>query len=355
VRLLKAARGREPSTKDVSTIGLGLAKNVFQVHGVDALGRVVLCRKLRRGQVKPFFARLSPCLVGMEACASSHHWARELMGLGHEVRLIAPADIKAYVRRQKNDAADAEAICEAVSRPRTRFVAVKSAEAQSVLVLHRGRHLLVGQRTMLVNALRGHLAEFGVIAPQGLAGIAALVEIVSDERDERVPRLARRALAMLVRQIEELTREIKVLEAEILAWHRSSETSLRLETIPGVGFVTASALAASIADAGTFRSVRQFAAFLGLVPRQTSSGGKERLGRISKMGDAYIRHLLVVGATATVRASRGKTSELALWIARLLAKKPVRLVTVALANKMARIAFAVMAKGEVYRPQAARA
>lgn len=338
---------------EISTIGVDLAKNVFQVHGVDRAGRTVVVRRLRRSGMLTFFAKIEPCLVGMEACGSAHHWARALIALGHDVRLIAPADVKAYVRRHKNDAADAEAICEAVGRARTRFVAVKSAQMQGVLVVHRTRHLLVRQRTMAANALRGHLGEFGIVAPQGLEKLGALLAVVLDEDDARVPASARRGLSALVRQIAVLTGEIKGLEAELLAWHRSSDLSRRLATIPGIGFITASALAATIAEPGGFRSARQFAAFLGLVPRQRSTGGKDRLGRISKMGDRYLRQLLVVGATAVLRALRGKSDGssggLAGWVTSLLARKPARLVTVALANKMARIAFVVMCRGEVYR------
>jgi transposase len=338
----------------VTTIGLGLAKNVFQVHGVDAGGKVIIAKKVRRQSLLPFFSKIGPCLVGMEACGSAHHWARELRAFGHEVRLMPPSYVKAYLKRGKNDAADAEAICEAVTRPSMRFVPVKSAEQQSVLMLHRSRDLLIRQRTMLVNALRGHLAELGIIAAQGRRKVATLIEIVCDESDERLLPVARQALAVLVAQMRDLQIRIKALERALLAWHRSNEASRRLETIPGVGFITATALAAMVTDPTHFKSGRQFAAWLGLVPRQNSSGDKERLGRISKMGDRYLRRLLVVGATALIRFAHNRSTPLAAWADALLAHRPTRLVSVALANKMARVAWALLLRGEAYlRPAVA--
>ncbi|EIM24407.1 IS110 family RNA-guided transposase [Microvirga lotononidis] len=337
----------------ITTVGLDLAKHIFQVHAVDATGQVVVRKRLRRGEVLPFFAGLSPCLIGMEACATAHHWARELIKLGHMVKLMPPAYVKAYVKRGKTDAADAEAICEAVARPSMRFVPVKSAEQQSVLMLHRVRALLIRQRTMLVNALRGHLAEFGIIVAQGISRIRELIAILTDESADAVlPPLARRALAPLVDQLLDLQPRIRALEAELLAWHRQSQESRRLETIPGVGFITATAIAATVTDPSQFRSGREFAAWLGLTPRPNSSGGKERLGRISKMGDGYLRTLLVVGATAVIRYAHKKTAAGSAWIAELLARKPARLVSVALANKTARIAWALLARGEVYQAPA---
>jgi transposase len=335
----------------ITTVGLDLAKHVFQVHGVNSQGQVLVRKRLRRAEVMSFFAGLSPCLVGIEACATAHHWARELMHLGHSVRLMPPSYVKPYVRRGKNDATDAEAICEAVQRPSMRFVPVKSADQQSVLMLHRVRALLIRQRTMLINALRGHLAEFGIVVAQGVSRIRELIEILRGENpNASVPALARAALAPLVAQLSEIQPRIKELEGELLAWHRTSEESRRLETIPGVGFITATAIAATVTDASHFRSGREFAAWLGLTPRQNSSGGKERLSRISKMGDGYIRTLLVVGATAVMRYARQKPT----WMAALLARKPARLVSVALANKTARIAWALLAKKETYRvPQPA--
>ena len=289
-------------------------------------------------------------MIGMEACATSHHWARELIKLGYTVKLMPPAYVKACVKRGKTDAADAEAICEAVTRPSMRFVPVKSAEQQSVLMLHRMRALLIRQRTMLVNALRGHLAEFGIIVAQGINRVRELIKLMTDDSADAVlPPLARRALAPLVDQLLDLQPRIRALEAELLAWHRQSQESRRLETIPGVGFITATDLAATVTDPSQFRCGREFAAWLGLTPRPNSSGGKERLGRISKMGDGYLRTLLVVGATAVIRYARTKTAADTAWINSLLARKPARLASVALANKTARIAWAVLAKGEVYR------
>ena len=336
----------------ITTIGVDLAKSVFQVHGVDAGGQVVFRKKLRRAELLAFFEALPPCLVGMEACATGHHWAREISALGHDVRLMPPAYVKAYVRRQKNDAADAEAICEAVTRPTMRFVPVKSTERQSVLVLHRARELLVRQRTTLINAIRGHCAEFGIIAAQGARRAVELIEAVREAQADVLPDLARSTLLMLADQLDGLAMQIHALERRLMAWHRQDQASQRLATIPGVGLISATAFAASIPDPSLFRSGREFAAFLGLVPRQNSSGGKDRLGRISKMGDGYLRKLLVVGATSVIRRARTSTSVSALWIKALLERRPARVVTVAMANKNARIVWAVLARGEVYRPPA---
>jgi transposase len=332
----------------ISTIGLDIAKNVFQVHGVDAEGRAVLRRKVRRDQVLTLFSGLEPCLVGMEACATAHHWARELTVLGHRVKLMPPAYVKAYVKRNKNDAADAEAICEAVRRPTMRFVPIKSADAQSILILHRARYLLVRQRTAQISAMRAHLAEYGIVAPRGRAHVRDLLTVLESGAG-LLPNLARQTLLLIAQMIDALSMQIRKIEIELLAWHRTNPASHRLETIPGIGFITATALVATVGDARAFRSGRQFAAWLGLVPRQNSSGGKDRLGRISKMGDRYLRHLLVVGATAIVRYTRRKATTVSIWANRLLQRKPARLVTVAVANKMARIAWAVMAREETYR------
>jgi len=337
--------------QEVAVVGLDLAKNVFQVHGVAAGGEVLVRRQLRRAQVLDFFQALAPCLVGIEACASAHHWARELMSLGHEVRLMPPAYVKAYVKRGKTDAADAEAIAEAVTRPTMRFVAVKTTAQQAVLMLHKTRDLLVRQRTMLINALRGHLGEFGVVAPQGAAGVRAALRALHLERD-RLPDLAQAALRGLAGQLEAIGAEIEGLERRILEWHRQDETSRRLATIPGIGPITASAMAASAPDPTLFRSGRQFAAWLGLTPRAHSSGGKERQAGISKMGDGYLRRLLVVGATAVLRMARQRHSGSA-WLTGLLERKKPKAAAVALANKTARIAWALMARKEVYMPPAA--
>jgi transposase len=332
------------------TIGIDLAKSVFQVHGIDAAGAVVIRKKLRRAQMLKFFEGHERCLIGMEACATAHFWARELAAFGHEVRLMPPSYVKAYLRRQKNDAADAEAICEAVTRPTMRFVPVKSAERQSVLVLHRSRELLVRQRTMLINAIRGHCAEFGIIAPQGARRAGELVQQVRQAEVSSLPDLARSALSLLADQLGVLAAQIRGLERQLLAWHRQDQASQRLATIPGIGIITATALSASVTDPGIFRSGREFAAFLGLVPRQNSSGGKERLGRISKMGDGYLRKLLVVGATSVIRRARTGAVGTAPWIRALLERRPARVVTVAMANKTARIVWAVLTRGDIYRP-----
>lgn len=339
----------------VSAIGLDLAKHVFQVHGADDAGRTVLWKRIRRKDVIRFFSGLKPCLIGMEACASSHYWARELARLGHEVRLIPASYVKAYVRRQKNDAADAAAICEAVTRPGMRFVPPKTSEQQSLLMLHRVRSLIVSQRTALLNALRGHLYEFGIVAAQGVRSLAALAAQAMKEDVHGLPQMMHQALACLLRQIASAEREVATLDRKILEWHRSNGASQRLATIPGIGPLTASALVASVTDPAMFRSGRELAAFFGLVPRQSSSGGKERLGRISKMGDRYIRTLLVTGATAVLRHARKGGSSSKVWAEQLLQRKPFKVAAVALANKTARIAWAVLVRGEVFRSTAAAA
>ena len=332
---------------EITTIGLDLAKSVFQVHGIDDAGGIVLRKRLRRSQVLTFFAGLAPCLVGVEACATAHHWARELEALGHDIRLMPPQYVKAYVKRNKNDAADAEAICEAVRRPSMRFVPVKTIEQQSALLLHRGRELLIRQRTMLANALRGHLAEFGLIAPQGLHNVAGLIAIVRDDEDECVPDIARQVLRILADQIDAFGRRIVAIEAQITAWHKSNPTSQRLATIPGIGTIIATAIAATVADPGAFHSGREFAAWLGLVPRQHSTGGKARLGGISKRGDSYLRRILINGAHAVLL--RSKAGKLDPWLTSLRARKHRLVVAVALANKTARIAWAIMSKQDTYR------
>ena len=338
---------------EISTIGFDIAKHVFQVHGADARGAMVLRRKLRRKEVIGFFADLPPCLVGMEACASAHYWARQLSALGHEVRLMPPEYVKAYVRRQKNDAADAEACCEAVGRPSMRFVPIKSEDQQSVLMLHRARDLLVRQRTMVMNALRGHLAEFGIIARQGVGGMDELLELLENAEDGSVPELARTALLPLAGQLRDLRVRINELDRQIHAWHRCNAQSRRLETVPGVGPITASAIVATVGDLSCFKSGRQFAAWLGLVPRQNSTGGKERLGRITRAGDPYLRRLLVVGAHAVLRFSGNARTALTRWAAELLAKnKHYTVAAVALANKMARVIWAMMVRGEEFRAAA---
>jgi transposase len=334
---------------EVTTIGLDLAKHVFQVHGVDASGSVVLRRRLRRREVQSFFAGLKPCLVGMEACATAHYWARELRALGHDVRLMPAQYVKAYLRRGKNDAADAAAICEAVTRPSMRFVPVKGEAQQAALMLHRVRDLLVSQRTQLINAIRGHLAEFGVIEAQGPWNVGRLLSGL--EEDGSVPELARDLVRLLGMELQETEKRISEVDARVLACHKADPVSQRLATIPGIGPLVATAIAATVPDPTAFRSGREFAAWLGLVPRQNSTGGKARLGRTSRQGDAYIRRLLVIGAQSVLYCSKAARTNP--WIQGLLGKRPRMVVAVALANKTARVAWAVMARGTTYRIAAA--
>jgi len=335
---------------ELTTIGLDLAKHVFQVHGVDVEGTTVLRKQLRRGQVLGFFSRLPRCVVGLEACATAHYWARELRALGHEVRLMPAQYVKAYVKRNKNDAADAQAISEAVVRPTMRFVPAKTAEEQAALLLHRGRERLVRQRTGLVNALRGHLAEFGVIAPQGLRNVGKLIAIVRDESDARLPGLARSVLAVLAAQIEQLEAAVAALEKQLMAWHKSNAVSQRLATVPGIGPIIATAIAATVTEPNGFRSGREFAAWLGLVPRQHTTGGKTRLGGISKRGNRYLRRLLINGASANLLRSKATNADP--WVIGLRRRRPSMVVAVALANKTARIAWAVMHRKENYQHMA---
>jgi transposase len=337
---------------EISTIGVDIAKHVFQVHGVDGQGKIVLVRQLRRQQMIEFFRKLPCCLVGMEACATAHHWARELMKLGHTVRLIPPSYVKAYVKRSKNDAADAAAICEAVTRPSMRFVPIKTAEQQAALTVHRTRDLLIGQRTQLINALRAHLAELGLVTKQGRDGVTKLIAIVTAENNlQALPAMMREALQLVVAQLASLQQQIRELERCIHAQHHASDVSRRLESVPGIGVIGATAIAATITDPEVFKSGRDLAAWIGLVPRQSSTGGKERLGGISKQGDRYLRRLLVVGATSVVQHARRHPDKHP-WIAKLLAKKPAKLVAIAVANKTARIAWAIMNKGGIYRAPA---
>jgi transposase len=322
---------------------------------VDAHGNVVVRRQLRRRQVLPFFKKLPLCLVGVEACATSHHWSRELQALGHTVRLMPPAYVKPYLKRQKNDAADAEAICEAVTRPNMRFVETKTPEQQSCLMLHRTRHLFIRQQTAVINAIRAHLAEFGIVAPVGRNGVEELLDVVADPDDDRVPELARECLAALGAQLRMLKVQVLEFDRRILAWHRSNETSKRLDEIPGVGPALATALVASIANPGAFRSGRDFSAWVGLVPKQNSSGGKERLGSITKRGDRYLRSLFTAGALAVIRYAKIHGTKSRPWLTSLLSRRPTKVAAIALANKIARMAWAMMAKGERYREPVALA
>ena len=339
----------------ITTIGLDIAKSVFQVHGVDAQGGVVIRRQLKRRYVLAFFQKLPSCLVGIEACASSHHWSREIRALGHTVRLMPPAYVKPYVKRQKNDAADAEAICEAVTRVNMRFVPTKTPEQQSCLMLHRTRHLFIRQQTSVINVIRAHLAELGIVAPVGRKGVEELLDVVADPSDKRVPEVARACLAALGAQLRRLKEQILEFDRIILAWHRSSETSRRLDAIPGVGPMLATALVASIADPQAFRSGRNFSAWIGLVPKQHSSGGKDRLGSISKQGDRYLRSLFMAGALAVIRYAKINGTKHRPWLTALLARRPVKVAAIALANKIARMVWAMMARGERYKEPVALA
>lgn len=335
-----------------TTIGLDIAKNVFHAHGVSADGKTSFSKRLRRSELLAFFAEKPPCLVGIEACATAHHWGRKIEALGHEVRLMPPQYVKPYVKRNKTDAADAEAICEAVTRPTMRFVPIKTEQQQAALMVHRVRRSLVGQRTSLITAFRAHLAEFGIVAPQGIGNLLRLRRMLEEQADA-VPTLVQEVLEELGGEIDTLSLRIKVLDEKIERAHRTDEVSRRLATIPGVGPVTATAIVATVADASAFRSGREFAAWLGLTPKQSSSGGKERMGRICKRGDRYIRHLLFVGARNVIRFQKARTAAGAAWIENLLRRKPSRLVAIALANKMARIAWALMARGGTFRSPAA--
>jgi transposase len=333
----------------ITTIGLDIAKSVFQNHDVDAAGQVVIRRQLKRRSVLAFFQKLPPYLVGIEACASSHHWSRELQTLGHTVRLMPPAYVKPYVKRQKNDMADAEAICEAVTRANMRFIPTKTPQQQSCLMLHRTRHLFIRQQTAVINSIRAHLAEFGIVASVGRKGVTELLGIVADPSDRRVSEVARACLAALGTQLLSLKEQIVEFDRMILAWHRSNQTSKRLHYIPGVGAMLATALVASVADSSTFRSARNFSAWIGLVPKQYSSGGKERLGSISKQGDRYLRSLFVAGALAVIRYAKIHGTGHRPWLTALLTRKPTKVAAIALANKIARMAWAMMAKDERYK------
>ena len=336
---------------EISTIGLDLAKSVFQVHGADASGAPVLRKKLRRDAVLGFFAKLEPCLVAMEACAGAHYWAREIARFGHDTRLIPPAYVKPYVKRQKNDAADAEAICEAARRPTMRFVAVKSAEQQASAVVFRARDLLVRQRTQIINALRAHLGEYGAVVAKGPAHVAKLVTMIAN--GTTAPPEALVALRSLVSTLQSLKEKIDVLDAEIATRAREDQVARRLMSVPGIGPVIATAIVALAPAAKSFENGRHFTAWLGLVPRQRSSGGRELLGKITKAGDRTLRRLLIIGANAVVRWAVRNPPPEGSWLANMLARKPRQLVTVALAGKMARIAWALMAKGETYRASGA--
>jgi len=338
----------------ITTIGLDLAKNVFQIHGVDERGKKVLNKPLKREQLAAFFVQLPPCLIGMEACGSAHHWARKLSAYGHTVRLMAPQFVKPYVKGNKNDAADAEAICEAVARPNMRFVAIKSVEQQAVLSLHRVRQGFVKARTAQANQIRGLLAEFGLVIPQGIASIARRVPELLEDAGNELSGSVRLLIQRLVAHLQELDRQVSELELQIKAWHRASETSRRLEQVPGIGPITASALVASVGDAKNFANGRQLAAWLGLVPKQHSSGGKATLLGISKRGDSYLRTLLIHGARSVIIAAQKKAT-VGSWLTGLLLRRNPNVAAVALANKNARIVWALLAHEREFRADYARA
>jgi transposase len=339
----------------VTTIGLDIAKNVFQAHGINEAGAVVIRRQLRRSQVLPFFKKQPPCRVGIEACATAHHWAREIAALGHEVKLMPAKYVKAYVKRNKNDSADAEAICEAVTRPTMRFVEIKTPDQQALLMLHRTRRLLIRQRIALVNAIRAHLAEFGIVAGGGRNGVNRLLKLIEAD-DDRIPAPARDCLLALRDQLSLARQQIVEADKRILACHRENELSRRLEEIPGVGPLIATALVASVPDPRAFKSARDLPAWIGLVPKQSSTGGKERLGHISKAGNRYLRSLLMIGAFSLIKRTKLGHGAHRPWLAELMARRPTKVAAIALANKIARIAWALMTKGTRYReptPQAA--
>ena len=333
----------------ITTVGIDLAKNVFQVHAVDERGKAVLRKQLRREQVTAFFVNLAPCLIGMEACASAHHWGRVLQRLGHTVRLMAPQFVKPYVKTNKNDVADAEAICEAVSRPNMRFVPIKSVEQQAILSVHRVRQGFVKARTAQANQIRGLLGEFGLIIPQGISHVAERVPGLLEDASNELPAALRQLIEHLTAHLKELDRQVKEFERQIIAWHRSSELSRKLEKIPGIGPLAASALVASIADANSFDNGRQVSAWLGLVPRQCSSGGKSTLLGMSKRGDAYLRTLLIHGARSAILAAQRKSKNTNLWLTNLLNRRHPNIAAVALANKNVRTVWALLAHDREFK------
>jgi transposase len=334
----------------ITTAGIDLAKNLQQVYGVDERGNAVLKKQLKRSQVVSFFVNLPPCLIGMEACGSAHHWARKLQKLGHTVKLMAPQFVKPYVKTNKNDAADAEAICEAVSRPNMRFVPIKNGEQQAVLALHRARQGFVKARTAQANQIRGLLAEYGIVIPQGICHITQRLPGILEDGESDLPGMFRQLLQRLGEHLKELDRQVGELELQIQLWHREHDASRKLAQIPGIGPITASALVASIGDAKSFKNGRQLAAWLGLVPRQHSTGGKSTLLGISKRGDTYLRMLLIHGARSVIRVAERKVGYAESWLGRLIGRRHPNVAAVALANKNARIVWALLKYERDYQP-----
>ena len=334
---------------NITTVGIDLAKLLFQVHGVDARGKVLLRKRLKRSQVVPFFSQLAPCLIGMEACGGAHFWARKLMEFGHTVKLIAPQFVKPYVKTNKNDAADAEAICEAVGRPNMRFVPIKNTEQQALLGLHRARQGFVTARTAQANQIRGLLTEFGLVMPAGIRCIERKLPEFLEDAENGLSGASRALFARLLEHFRLLDRQVEELEGEINAWHREDSASQRLQAVPGIGPITASALVASVGDAKVFHNGRQFAAWLGLVPRQRSSGGKTNLLGISKRGDTYLRTLLIHGARSVLYSLKRDPARADGWLARVASRRHPNIAAVALANKNARTVWALLARGSEYQ------
>ena len=335
----------------ITTIGIDLAKNVLQIHGANERGKKVFNKQLRSKQVLAYFAQLPPCLIGLEACGSAHHWARQLQAMGHTVKLMAPQFVKPYVKTNKNDAADAEAICEAVTRPNMRFVPIKNANPQAVLSVHRARQGFVKARTAQGNQIRGLLMEYGITLPQGLGHIVKCVPAILEDGENELPGVFRQLLQRLADHLKELDYQVKELETQIQVWHRENDASRKLAGIPGIGPITASALVASIGDASNFKNGRQLAAWLGLVPRQHSSGGKQILQGISKRGDAYLRTLLIHGARSVIRVAAGKTNQTSSWLLNLVERRHKNVAAVALANKNARIVWALLTHQREYQSE----
>ena len=332
-----------------TTIGIDLAKLVFQIHGVDEQGKVTVRRQLKRAEMSSYFVNLEPCLIGMEACGSAHFWARKLEGYGHTVKLMAPQFVKPYVKTNKNDVADAEAICEAVSRPNMRFVAIKTVEQQAILSVHRARQGFVKARTAQGNQIRGLLSEFGIIIPQGIRSVMKQIPDILEDGENALPGTMRNLLERLTDNLKEMDRQVKELEAQIQLWHRENALSRKLADIPGLGPITASAIVATVGDAREFKNGRQLAAWMGLVPRQHSSGGKQTLLGISKRGDTYLRTLMIHGARAVIRFAESK-AEPDGWLRKLMARRNKNVAAVALANKNARIVWALLANDRIFRP-----